>query len=145
MRIAVLPPPKARMRPLGNESLALFSSSYLPRRKVLRQTSTATTDNTRAKGQGRNYLAANIIDGDSNTYWATDDGQKTAEIILKWNDAQNVHYVTLMEYIQLGQRVKAFTIETSMEESTWTSQGGDIQTTTIGYKRIIPLNGQTGT
>ena len=49
----------------------------------------------------------------------------------------------MMEYIRKGQRVKAFEIETSNDGTTWTKQGGNIQTTTIGYKRILPLNGST--
>ena len=49
----------------------------------------------------------------------------------------------MMEYIRKGQRVKKFRIETSADGTTWTRRGGNIQTTTIGYKRIIPLNGST--
>ena len=49
----------------------------------------------------------------------------------------------LQEHIQLGQRVKAFSIETSNDGTSWTKRGGNIATTTIGYKRIIPLNGST--
>ena len=49
----------------------------------------------------------------------------------------------MMEYIRLGQRVKSFKIETSNDGNTWTKRGGNIKCTTIGYKRIIPLNGST--
>ena len=52
--------------------------------------------------------------------------------------------MALQEYIQLGQRIKAFTIETSTDGTNWTKKGGSITTTTVGYKRIIPLNGNTG-
>ena len=49
----------------------------------------------------------------------------------------------MMEFIRLGQRVKSFTIETSEDGTTFEQRGGNIQTTSIGYKRIIPLNGST--
>jgi alpha-L-fucosidase len=30
-----------------------------------------------------------------------------------------------------------------MDGKSWTQRGGGVQTTTVGYKRIIPLNGST--
>lgn len=99
--------------------------------------------NKRWKKSGRNYVATNLTDNDKTTYWATNDGTKSAVITLEWKVPQALRYVSLMEYIRKGQRVKHFTIETSMDGNRWEKQGGNIPTTTIGYKRIIPLNGST--
>ena len=107
------------------------------------KTATVAADVTRAAGQTRNYEAANLTDGDKDTYWAAPDGQTQATITFTWDQPQTLRYVTLQEPIRLGQRVKAFTIETSTDGQTWTRRGGNIATTTIGYKRIIPLNGNT--
>ncbi len=104
---------------------------------------TITASETRAAGTGRSYEAAHMTDNNKDTYWAPNDGQKTATITLSWDTEQTLRYVTLMEYIRKGQRVKGFTIETSTDGTTWTKRGGSIATTTIGYKRIIPLNGST--
>jgi alpha-L-fucosidase len=42
--------------------------------------------------------------------------------------------------------VKAFTVEVSTDGgNTWTKSANGVTTTTIGYKRIIPLNGSTST
>ncbi len=104
---------------------------------------TASASATRSAGQSRNYNASNVNDGDKDTYWATDDFTTTATITLTWDEPQVVRYVALMEHIAKGQRVKGFTIETSADGSTWTRMASNMETTTIGYKRIIPLNGST--
>ena len=77
----------------------------------LAKSATVTADCTReAMGNG-NYEARNLIDGNKDTYWATPDGSKKAVIELKWDTPQTVRYVSLMEYIKLGQRIKKFKIE----------------------------------
>ena len=86
---------------------------------------------------------ANMTDGNKDTYWATNDGTVTATITLTWDEAQTVRYVELMEYIAKGQRVKKFHIETSEDGNTWTRRASNVETTTVGYKRIIPLHGNT--
>lgn len=102
-----------------------------------------TASTTRANGANRTYDASNLIDGNKDTYWATNDDEKTATITLTWDEPKTIHYVSLMEYIAKGQRVRGFKIETSADGSTWTQKATNIGQTTIGYKRIIPLNGST--
>ena len=99
--------------------------------------------NTRAAGAHRNYETANLTDGDAKTYWATNDGVNNATITLTWDTPQTVRYVMLQEYIRLGQRIKSFKIETSTDGTTWKAAAPGVTTTTVGYKRIIPLNGST--
>lgn len=93
---------------------------------------------------GGNYSIKNAIDGKKQTYWATNDSVTSATITLTWNTPQQIHYLQMMEYIRLGQRIKAFKIEYS-ENGTghWTELASNITRTTVGYKRIIPLNGST--
>ena len=102
---------------------------------------TSSTQSLHERSPGSN--ANNLIDGDKNTYWATNDGQKTATITLSWDSPQTVRYVMLQEFIRKGQRIKGFTIETTEDGATWTPRATGIQTTTVGYKRIVPLNGNT--
>lgn len=109
----------------------------------LAKSATATVDEARDNGKTRTYVAGNLIDGDKETYWAAPDGKESAVITLTWPSVQTIRYVSMMEYVRLGQRVKKFKIETSQDGQTWTKRGGTIPTTTIGYKRIIPLNGST--
>lgn len=97
---------------------------------------------TRQNGQKRTYDASNMIDGDKETYWAAPDGVVDATITLTFDSPKNVHLISLQEYMRLGQRVKSFEVETSTDGSTWVPFNG-MQTTTIGYKRILALNGST--
>ena len=84
-----------------------------------------------------------MTDGKRDTYWATNDGTTKASITLTWAKPTTVRYVQLMEHIKLGQRVRSFTVETSEDGVNFTQRATNIATTTIGYKRIIPLNGST--
>ena len=102
-----------------------------------------TVSETRTAGEKRNYIAANLTDGDKDTYWATNDGTVAAIITLKWKENRTLRYVDLMEYIKKGQRVRNFKIEISEDGENYKECAGNVETTTIGYKRIIPLNGST--
>ena len=97
----------------------------------------------RAPGAHTDYSVRRLTDGNKNTYWATNDATTHATITLKWDKPVTVRYVQLMEHIKLGQRVRSFTIETSDDGTIFTPRATNIQTTTIGYKRIVPLNGST--
>lgn len=99
--------------------------------------------NVRAAGVSRNYNPENMTDGDKDTYWAAEDGVNSAEITLTWDEPRTVRYVELMEYIAKGQRVKKFHIETTADGTDWVRRASTVETTTVGYKRIVPLNGST--
>ena len=99
--------------------------------------------NTRQAGRKRNYGVKHLTDGKTLTYWATDDDVKTATLTLTWSRPQTVRYVALMEHIRRGQRVRAFHIEVSTDGQQWKRVANGCKTTTIGYRRIVPLNGST--
>lgn len=107
------------------------------------KSATIEVSETRRAGAKRNYEAANMTDGEKDSYWATNDGTISATITLSWKELQTVRYVELMEYIKKGQRVRNFKIEISKDGTNWNECATNVETTTIGYKRIIPLNGST--
>lgn len=93
---------------------------------------------TNVRGSADAYSASLVADQDANTYWATDDGLTNAAVELELASA-HVKYIVLKEYIRLGQRVKAFTIQ-ARENGEWK----DIATgTTIGHERILRVDSQT--
>ena len=140
-----LPPDKSGSLPPATVNVMTDLGKLLTKRlgTDLARNAKVTVSEERKAGAARNYVATNLTDDNKDTYWAPNDGTTTATITLQWDEPQTVRYVSMMEYIKLGQRVKGFTIETSMNGTTWTSRGGAIAKTTIGYKRIIPLNGST--
>ena len=107
------------------------------------KTATIEVDKTRDGGASGNYGKANLTDGNKETYWGINDGEHSATITLTWETAQTIRYLVMQEPIKLGQRIKEFKIEYSEDGSSWTELCPNMQTTTVGYKRIIPLNGST--
>lgn len=106
------------------------------------RTARIEVSDTRSAGANRSYGITNAIDGNTDTYWAANDGTTTATITLSWDQAKSLHYVMLQEHVGLGQRIQDFKIETSADGNSWTEKARTL-TTTVGYKRIIPLNGST--
>ena len=140
-----IPPNKAGVLPTASVN-ALTGMGDLIRARLTNdfaKSATVEVSEARAAGANRNYEAANMIDGNKDTYWATNDGTTEATITLMWDEAKLIRYVELMEYIAKGQRVKKFHIETTQDGVNWTRRATSVETTTVGYKRIIPLNGST--
>ncbi|NWL03150.1 alpha-L-fucosidase [Flavobacterium collinsii] len=88
-----------------------------------------------------NFGPQNVIDGNKNTYWATDDKVKQATVEFTFKKPTAINRVLLQEYIKLGQRVKAFSIEAKID-GQWKTIANE---TTIGYKRILRLDRVTAT
>ena len=106
----------------------------------LAKLATIEVSDTRTGGK---YEKSNLTDGNKDTYWGTNDGDLDATITLTWDTPQVIRYLVMQEPIKLGQRIKDFKIEYTEDGSTWVELCPNMQTTTIGYKRIIPLNGST--
>lgn len=99
----------------------------------------ATVSNVR--GGASQFTAAMALDGNKNTYWATDDQVKQASLTIDFGKPTKFNRFLVQEYIRLGQRVKSFTIEAWVDGS-WKELA---KATTIGYKRILPFSSVTAT
>ena len=71
-----------------------------------------------------------------------DDSVKTASFVVTLPQARTFNRVQLQEYIPLGQRVSAFSIEALAEDGSWQLIARE---TTIGYKRIVHVPATTTT
>ena len=85
------------------------------------------------RGSSSKFKAENVVDGNKDTYWATDDGIIAASLTLDLGEEKIINRFLVQEYIPLGQRVKSFSIEAFVDVG-WKLI--DTQTT-IGYKRIL--------
>jgi alpha-L-fucosidase len=85
------------------------------------------------RGEASSYGPMKAADQSTNSYWCTSDGVKKANLTLEFNQARSFNCLLLQEYIALGQRIHAFTLEVE-RNGVWdlVTQG-----TTIGYKRIL--------
>ncbi len=82
------------------------------------------------------YGASKAIDGNTETYWATDDAVLNASITIDLNESTELNAVLLQEYIALGQRVTSFSIDALLG-----NEFSEIATgTTIGNRRIVKLD-----
>lgn len=85
------------------------------------------------RGGNSAYAPEKTVDGNKETYWTTNDETTQADLEIDLGEMREVRFVILQEYIRLGQRVKAFTVE-SWQNASWKPLA---EATTIGYKRIL--------
>ena len=79
------------------------------------------------------YGPQHMIDGNYDTYFATDDSVKTVSIEIDLGATRNIEGVILQEYIPLGQRVSSYVIECYVGKQ-WVEVASQ---STIGYKKLI--------
>ena len=81
----------------------------------------------------KTFNASRAIDGNRETYWATDDDVLRAFLEFDFQKPLEVNAVLLQEYIPLGQRVTSFTVEALVHDDFFRVATG----TTIGNRRIV--------
>lgn len=99
-----------------------------------------TADNVR--GGSRRFKAQNLLDNDYDKYWAPDDTVRKTSFVVHLPESRTFNRVQLQEYIPLGQRISAFSIDALNEDGSWQPIARE---TTIGYKRIVHVPTTTTT
>lgn len=133
-------PPNTRGRISPEDSLALMDF-----RKILDE----TFDSNLALGascKASNYRLGNpkfspdnLTDSDPDTYWATDDGALSAEVVIELKQETRFERILLQEPIRFGQRISRFEVMI-MQKGRWEKV---FDGTTIGYKRLIRIDPAT--
>jgi alpha-L-fucosidase len=114
----------ARLKEFGKIIKQTFSHDLAKKRSV-------SATNTR--GDSGSFAAARITDGDRDTYWATDDDVRMAQITIDLGKTTEFNRIRIEEYIRLGQRISAFSIEVKNDKGWEKISEG----TTIGVRRIL--------
>ena len=83
--------------------------------------------------RGAGFEAANVLDGNYDTYWTMTDGQTTGTITVDLGKDVEMDVIRLQEYIPLGQRISGWKVEVEVYGS-WKEFGSG---QTIGYQRMI--------
>ena len=92
-----------------------------------------TPSNTRGGGADRTFAADRVLDGSRDTYWATDDGVTTPELVVELAQAATFNVVDLREYLPLGQRIEAFAVD-AWRDGKWVEFAAG---TSVGNRRLI--------
>ena len=132
--------PNGRIHPVDSANASAFYQAVQQSfSDNLSRLATVTASNVR--GNAKEYAAANTLDDNPDTYWATDDGVTTASLTINLVSPTPFNRIVLEEYIALGQRVRKFTLE-ALVDGQWlplrdslAEQGDGL--TTIGHRRII--------
>ncbi|NIG53521.1 alpha-L-fucosidase [Chitinophaga sp. Cy-1792] len=101
----------------------------------------ATITATAVRQNNAAVKVAHLNDGNSKTYWSTPDNVTDAAFTLTFKAPVTFNRLVLQEFLPLGQRVKAFTVE-AMENGQFREIARE---TTIGHKRILLLPNTTTT
>jgi len=92
---------------------------------------------TRTRGGAKNttFGAANLLDGDTATYWTCDDTVTKADIEIDFGSEVTFNVVSASEFIKLGQRIKSWTVE-AFKAGKWEQVA---KGATVGYKRMFRI------
>jgi alpha-L-fucosidase len=92
-----------------------------------------TASNVRG-GDADQFGPQRLTDGDRDTYWATDDGTTTPEVVLDFGRPVTFNVVSLREFLPLGQRVEAFALDRWTDDGTWAEFA---RGTSIGNRKLV--------
>ncbi len=125
------------------DTRGLFHENDVERLKELKQYIDSAFENDLAlnanisasdtRGNSTDFAVQNLVEENTDNYWATDDEITSASIELEFDEPTEMNAILLREYIALGQRVTSFTIE-SGEAGDWVEIANG---TTIGNRRIV--------
>jgi alpha-L-fucosidase len=84
-------------------------------------------------GSDSRFAAANVLDGSRASYWSTEDGIKTPELVLDFGREVSFNVVRIREFLPLGQRIESFVFD-RWEGDRWTEFASG---TSIGNCRLL--------
>jgi alpha-L-fucosidase len=92
----------------------------------------ATPSASNVRGDAKRFSPAQVLDGDRDTYWSTDDGVTTPDLVLELAGTVTFNVVSLREYLPLGQRVEDWALD-AWRDGAWSEFASG---TAIGNRRL---------
>ena len=101
----------------------------------------AKVNASNTRGDDPQFAAANVVDDNRDTYWATNDAVTTAELVLDFGTPVTFDVVRVREYLPLGQRIASVALD------TWNGQEWKqfAAATSIGNQRLLRTPSTTTT
>jgi alpha-L-fucosidase len=87
------------------------------------------------RGGARRFDPRNVTDGRRETYWATDDGVTTPELVVDFGRPVRFEMIRLREAIALGQRIEGFAVD-AWQGGAWAQIA---QASSVGSCRFLPV------
>jgi len=125
----------------NDEKAALAFADEVKKAFSVNLASRKKTSATNVRGNAKRFEASMAVDDNKNTYWAADDNVKQTSLTIDFDKPTTFNRFLVQEYIRLGQRVKAFTVE-ALVDGNWKALA---KATTIGYKRVLRFASVTAT
>lgn len=94
---------------------------------------TVTANAVRGGTSAQRFAPRNVIDGDRDTYWSTDDGFPNPHLIIDLGREVAFNIVRIREHLPLGQRIDSVAVD-RWENGRWVQFGA---ATSIGSCRLI--------
>ncbi len=91
------------------------------------------------RGGAARFGGEMVRDGDRNTYWTTDEGVLTPELVVAFGRPVTVGLIELREALALGQRIEAFALD-QWRDQRWIEIASG---TSIGNRRLIRIEPAT--
>ena len=126
---------------LTQESLLQFGEV---RRKMLSMDYALDAEGTASNVRGndiKNFGPEKLTDGDIESYWCTDDGITTGEVVLELDNTATFDVVRVREQIRLGQRVQNFAVDAWVDGKWVTIDAEEPKGKSIGnqvLRRVAP-------
>ncbi len=86
------------------------------------------------RGNSSTFGPGKTVDGDDSTYWTTEDGTSTGQILIDLGTEKRFDIVSIEEAIQNGQRINSYKVEYRTGDGAWTEMDSG---QTIGAKRLV--------
>jgi alpha-L-fucosidase len=87
------------------------------------------------RGGARKFAPENLLDGDRDSYWATDDDMRDAAVVFDLGEPVTFNVIDMREYLPLGQRVQDWAVDVRRNGVWFEIASG----TAIGSRRLLRL------